>query len=413
MTRRSDPAAYRETPMPRTTPTTGSTGILAGHRPLNRWLHLSFVVLVIASAVRYLQGHGLGDHARFVLPGAVVLLLVYAVGHRAERRWAPVWLAALVGCWMALAWMAPSFAWAAVALVFMALRVLSFPVAVGVTVLLVVVVTAAWSRMTGLLDPTVVLGPICVALLAVSAYRALERDAVTRRALLAELEEAQDEVGQAERRAGVTAERARISREIHDSVAQGLTSINLLLQAAGQEWEGRPEVARGHVDRAAGTARSSLDEVRRMVRDLAPAELDGAALPDAVAVVAADVADTTGLAVSVHVHGDPAPVPPAVATAVLRTVRGALANVVEHASSPGAEVSLTFLTDSVSVDVRDDGVGFDPDRPTRRGDLRGHGLAGLRARAHELGGTVTVESAPGEGTVIAASFPHTTARRTP
>jgi len=373
---------------------------------LDRWLHVSLVVLVIASVARYLQGHGFGDQAEVVLPGAAVLLIAYAAGRRLAGTAAVVWLGAVIACWTVLALIAPSFSWAAVPLVFLALRVLPFRWAVAVTVFLVAVVAVAWSRMTGLADPTVLLGPVCVAVLAVTAYRALERDAMTRRALLNELEAAQDEVADAERRAGVVAERARLSREIHDSVAQGLTSINLLLQAADQEWESRPADARSHVDQAATMARSSLDEARRVVRDLAPTELTGgSALATAVRQVADDVAATTGLSVPVHVHGDPHEVGGRVATAVVRTLRGALANVAEHAGATTAVVSLTFHEGGVALDVRDDGAGFDATRLKEEPDgLRGHGLAGMRARARLLGGDLVIESAPGEGTVVAASF---------
>ncbi|MER7556684.1 sensor histidine kinase [Nocardioides sp. NPDC126508] len=387
-------------------PSPRAGGILAGQSLLDRWLHISLVVLVVASVARYLQGHGFGDRAEVVLPGAAVLLIAYAAGRRLTGTAAIVWLAAVIACWTVLALIAPSFSWAAVPLVFLALRVLPFRWAVVVTVFLVAVVAVAWSRMTGLADPTVLLGPVCVAVLAVTAYRALERDAATRRALLAELEAAQDEVADAERRAGVVAERARLSREIHDSVAQGLTSINLLLQAADQEWDSRPADARDHVDQAATMARASLDEARRVVRDLAPAELTGgSALVTAVRQVADDVAATTGLTVPVHVHGDPHEVGGRVATAVVRTLRGALANVAEHAGATTAVASLTFHEGGVALDVRDDGAGFDPaDLEEDPDGLRGHGLAGMRARARLLGGDLVIESAPGEGTVVAASF---------
>lgn len=153
-------------------------------------------------------------------------------------------------------------------------------------------------------------------------------------------------------------------------------------------------------------ARSSLDEARRVVRDLAPTELTGgSALATAVRQVADDVAATTGLSVPVHVHGDPHEVGGRVATAVVRTLRGALANVAEHAGATTAVVSLTFHEGGVALDVRDDGAGFDAARLKDEPDgLRGHGLAGMRARARLLGGDLVIESALGEGTVVAASF---------
>lgn len=247
-----------------------TAGILGHASGLVTALHTAFVVLVVASAVRYLSGHGFGDQAPWVLGGAVVLLATYAAHRLLPSR---LWLALLVAVWFGLVLVAPSFAWCAVPLSFVALRVLPFWPACAVVAGMVATTVVTWTRMTDRLDPTIVLGPVCVAVLAVGAYRALERDALARQALLDDLHAAQGDLADAQHRAGVLAERARLSREIHDSVAQGLSSINLLLQAAEHEWDDRPAAAREHAAQAAATARDGLDEVRRVVRDLAPAEL--------------------------------------------------------------------------------------------------------------------------------------------
>jgi signal transduction histidine kinase len=218
----------------------------------------------------------------------------------------------------------------------------------------------------------------------------------------------QGDLAEAEHSAGVLAERARLSREIHDSVARALSSINLLLHAAEQAWATRPDAARDHVARAAATARDGLDEVRRVVRDLAPSELG--ATGSAPALVAAlrrtcqRAVDGSGVAVDLHIDGTPVDVPADVATAVLRTARGALANVVEHAGAATATVSLTYQPDALTLDVRDDGSGLDPRRPDA-GGARGRGLPGIRDRAHQFAGTLAVESEPGEGTALAFTVP--------
>ena len=95
--------------------------------------------------------------------------------------------------------------------------------------------------------------------------------------------------------------------------------------------------------------------------------------------------------------------PADVASAILRTARGALANVVEHSGARHAVVSLTYNADEVLLDVRDDGTGFDP-RRTRAAGLRGRGLRGIQERAESLGGRATIESAPGEGTTVSVAF---------
>lgn len=393
-------------------PPGGLRGILAGVDRLEVSLHAVLVLLTLTSALRYVDGHGLGDDAPAVLTGAFVLLAVYALFPRSARTrgWSTVWLAALLVVWLVLVLLAPSFAWCAVPLSFVALRVLPFAAACAVVAGMVLVVVVAWTSMQGELDPTIVTGPACIAVLAVLAYRALERDAVLRQRLLEDLRDAQGDLADAQHRTGALAERARLSREIHDSVAQGLSSINLLLQAAQQDWDARPVSARAHVGQAAMAARDGLDEVRRVVRDLAPAELSGednsAALVEALELLCARTTTDTGIDVQLHVHGAPQPLPPEVATALQRTARGALANVVEHAAASSAAVTLTYQQDCVSLDVRDDGRGFEPAAVSSAlAHGRGRGLAGIRRRIEQFRGGLAIESAPGEGTALAASIP--------
>ncbi len=273
---------------------------------------------------------------------------------------------------------------------FAVLQVLPFPYAVGVVVVMTTVVSVAWSRITDDLDPTVFVGPVGIALVTVLAYRALEREARHAPGLLDELTEAQADLAAAQRRAGALAERTRLSREIHDSVGQGLSSINLLLNAAEQDWDRRPGAAREHMAAAGVTARDGLDEVRRVVRDLAPAGLDAdgsggtssEALPAALRRLAGSAPH--GVDVQVRVHGDPVAVPSPVASALVRSTRGALANVIEHAGARRAVISLTYHADEVMLDVRDDGHGFDPALARARGDRRArarrHTAPGRRAR---------------------------------
>jgi signal transduction histidine kinase len=247
-----------------------------------------------------------------------------------------------------------------VPLSFVALRVLPFAAAGAVIASMTAGVVVAWTFMQRGLDATVVTGPVCVAWLTVLAYRALEREAASRQELVHE-----GDLAEAQHSAGVLAERARLSREIHDSVAQALSSINLLPQAAERACTSRPLAARDHVDRAV---------------------------------------HGSGTRVDVQVDGTPVEVPADVATALLRTARGALANVVEHAAATEAMVSLTYHPDAASLDVRDDGAGFDR-RRTTAAEARGRGLPGIRDRAEQFGGTLTVETAPGEGTALAVTIP--------
>lgn len=392
----------------------GVHGILAPVIELDRWLRGVLVVLIIVCAVRYVLRHPLDATAAFILSGATVLAIVYSaqVFVRGGSRGPTVWVAIVVSLWMGLTLVAPSFAWTAVPLAFAALQVLPFRYAAGVVALMTVVVSAAWNRITDDLDPTVVVGPTGIALVTVIAYRALDRESQTHQRLLEQLTDAQADLVAAQRRSGALAERTRISREIHDSVGQGLSSINLLLNAAEQDWQHRPDLARHHVQTASATARDGLVEVRRVVRDLAPEGLEtddsGAGLSAALEQVVQR--EGHGVEVQFRVYGAVTPVAAPVSSAIVRSARGALANVVEHAAATRAVVSLTYHSDEVLLDVRDDGRGFDPDpeldrfqRPTAV--VRGRGLRGIRERARGLGGQATVESSPGEGTTVSVRFP--------
>lgn len=380
-------------------------GILAPVVRLDRWLRVVLVALVATSSVRYVSRHGLGTAGVLILLGAAGLAVAYSTP--TLRRWPVPRVAVMVLIWGGLTLVAPSFAWCAVPLAFAVLRVFPYPWAVATTVAMTLVVSGSWLRVTDAPDPTLVAGPVGIVLVTLVAYRSLDREVRARQDLLDQLTEAQADLAEEQHRSGALAERTRLSREIHDSVGQGLSSINLLLNAAEQSWGRQPDVARGHVRTAAATAREGLDEVRRVVRDLAPAEMadaSGPALPAALRRAVAQAAGPDGPAAEVRVHGDPVPVRPEVAAAILRTARGALANVREHSGAGRVVVSLTFHTDEVLLDVRDDGRGFNPAAVLAAG-LRGRGLAGIRGRAAALGGRAEVESTVGEGTTVSVGFP--------
>lgn len=386
---------------------------------VDRAVELVLVVLVAASAARYLVGHGLGDRAGLVLPGAGALVALYAARRIVSPARRGVWLGGVCLLWAGLVVVAPSFGWCALALAFAALRVLPYRAALPVVAALVVTVSATWVRMGERFDPTVVLGPVCLAVLAVGAYRALERDAAARDALLSDLRRAQDELATTQRREGALAERHRLSREIHDSVAQDLSSINLLLQAAEQDWTSRPAQVREHVRQAAATARDGLAEARRVVHDLSPTAPHHQAAESVIGDLrrlGQEARSRHGLRVHVQATGEPVPMPAQVATALVRTARGALANVVEHAQAGNVVITLSHFGDHVSLDVCDDGRGLPragdgtdtgsggaPGPPDRDG--RGLGLPGIRARVEELGGHLALESEPGAGTTLAVTLP--------
>ncbi|OHV41581.1 MULTISPECIES: sensor histidine kinase [Pseudofrankia] len=209
------------------------------------------------------------------------------------------------------------------------------------------------------------------------------------------------------REAGILDERARLAREIHDTLAQGLTGIITQLQAAEQAG------ARGrHISTALRLARESLTEARRSVQALRPAELAEAALPDALADVAARWTQANGVPVEVSATGLVVALHPEVEATVLRVVQESLANVAKHAAANRVGLTLSYMSDVVTVDIRDDGVGFDtdeagPGQAEGGGDTRGggFGLAAMRQRVARLAGGFSVESEPGAGTAVSAALP--------
>lgn len=245
-------------------------------------------------------------------------------------------------------------------------------------------------------------GAVAVGL--VLGFQALVRESAEHERVATELLAAREHLAQAERGRAVAGERERLAREIHDTLAQGLSAIELLLRAAEPAIGTDDERAQHLVFQARAAARENLDEARRVVRALAPADLDGSTLVDALRRVAARTEQTApDLAVHVQVVGPPHPLPVPVETALLRVAQSALANVTQHADARHVRLTLTFDADGALLDVVDDGVGMAEPAGTEEGT--GFGLVAMRSRLRELGGTLTVESAPGEGTALAARVP--------
>jgi signal transduction histidine kinase len=200
-----------------------------------------------------------------------------------------------------------------------------------------------------------------------------------------------------DRQAGVMQERQRVAREIHDTLAQGLAGIVAQLEAAAHARATGADDA-GHLHAATQLARDSLAEARRSVRAITPAELEQARLPEAIEQVVVKWSHTHALPARLTTTGTPCPIHPEVEVTLLRAAQEALTNVARHARASRVGLTLSYMEDVVSLDVRDDGVGFEPGH-------EGYGLTGMRQRVTGVGGELAVESAPGEGTAISAIVP--------
>jgi len=229
--------------------------------------------------------------------------------------------------------------------------------------------------------------------------RAVMAQSEERGMLLMALSEAREQLFAAHHEAGVQAERQRLAGEIHDTLAQGFTSIVTLIQAAAPAVEPESQ-SRELLDLALTTARENLAEARALVTTLSPTQLDGGSLGDAI-TRAAQAARIGGEAmIRSEVTGSPRTLPTSTEVVLLRVAQEALANVRKHSGARRVDVELRYAGDTVSVTVSDDGHGFNVD-----GVSGGFGLRGMRERVRQAGGTIAVETAPGEGTVVSAEVP--------
>lgn len=205
------------------------------------------------------------------------------------------------------------------------------------------------------------------------------------------------------REAGVLDERQRMAREIHDTLAQGLTGIITQLEAAKQAQD-RPDDWQRHLANAAQLTRTSLSEARRSVAASRPESLELSSLPVALADVAQHWSGMNGIAVEVTMSGDAQSLHPEIEVALLRTAQEALTNIARHAHATRVGVTLSYMGDEVVLDVRDDGIGFEPVTPTGDGGT-GFGLIAMRQRVNRVAGTLAIESEPGGGTAVSARIP--------
>ena len=205
------------------------------------------------------------------------------------------------------------------------------------------------------------------------------------------------------------AERQRIARELHDETGQALTALGLGLRGIESAVASDPSRAAQNVRQLENLVTRSLNELQRLIADLRPSHLDDLGLPAALRWYAGEVQTRSQLPVAVEIHGDPRALPPAVNTALFRLAQEALSNTVKHANANHAWLRLHYASESVTLTMEDDGIGFDT---LRRGKIGAWGLLGMEERAHLLGGSVQIMSDSGRGTLVEAVFPSQAGART-
>ncbi|MGW5194329.1 sensor histidine kinase [Kribbella sp. NPDC004138] len=339
--------------------------------------------------------------------------LAYAVGPLLPRvrlsKTAAAWWLAVVGLlWLALLALSPDGVWVAFPLYFLQLHLL--PRRAGLVAVLVTAAAAiaGFAAHQHSFSPAVAIGPAlgaAVAVAVVRGYQALYRESEERRRLIDDLTATRADLATAQHNAGMLAERERLAREIHDTLAQGLSSIHLLLSAAERALPDRPEVAGPQVAQARQTAGDNLAEARRFVAALTPPALERNSLAGALERLCTTTSAQLRLTARWSSSGEPVPLSTEQEVALLRIAQSALANTVQHAEATTVDVALDYLGDRVAVRIADNGVGFDPVRRIAPSDTGGFGIAAMRARMEELGGSLHVGSSPRRGTTLLAELP--------
>jgi signal transduction histidine kinase len=217
--------------------------------------------------------------------------------------------------------------------------------------------------------------------------------------LVTELAATRAESARLSREAGAAAERERLAREIHDTLAQGFTSIVALAQAVEPELESDTAAARRHVELIRSTARENLAEARAMVAELTPTALHDSSLPAAIQRQCDRLSAECGIAATIRLDDALPPLGMAIDVVLLRAVQEAFANIRKHSQANMVTVALSPVERGVRLSIADNGIGLTDEHN------EGFGLRGMRARVTQAGGTMLVSPTPGGGTTVTVEVP--------
>jgi signal transduction histidine kinase len=243
----------------------------------------------------------------------------------------------------------------------------------------------------------IVLGLLIISTIIAAFITSIIKQSTDRQRLIDDLTRSRANLMKVEREAGRLKERQRLARDIHDTLAQHFTSIIMHLSAAKYS---SPESVQSEVGQAEHAAREGLDEIRRILSDMRPEQIEKASLVEAVEELAARWSAENGVLVKMKVTGTPRSLTSSAETALLRISQEAMHNITKHAQAKNVNITFSFMDDLLVMDIADDGLGFDPSKTSN-----GFGLRTMRDRIEELSGIFTIESEQGRGTAIAVSLP--------
>jgi len=244
---------------------------------------------------------------------------------------------------------------------------------------------------------TFILGLLIISTIMGAFISSIIKQSTERQRLIDELTKSRANLMRVEREAGRLNERQRLARDIHDTLAQHFTSIIMHLAAVKHS---NPESVQSEVQQAEDVAREGLDEIRRIVWDMQPEQIEKASLIEAVEELAARWSAENSVQVKMAVTGTPRSLTSSAETALLRISQEAMHNINKYAQAKNVNITFSFMEDIFVMDIADDGLGFEPSNIKN-----GFGMKTMRDRAEELSGSFTIESERGAGTAIAVSIP--------
>jgi signal transduction histidine kinase len=242
-----------------------------------------------------------------------------------------------------------------------------------------------------------ILGLLIISTIIGAFITSIIKQSTDRQRLIDDLTRSRANLMKVEREAGRLTERQRLARDIHDTLAQHFTSIIMHLSAAKYS---NPESVQSEVQQAEESAREGLAEIRRIVWDMRPEQIEKASLVEAIEELAARWSAENSVLVKMKVTGTPRSLTSSAETALLRISQEAMHNITKHAQAKNVNITFSFMEDLFVMDIADDGLGFDPSKTSN-----GFGLKTMRDRIEELNGIFTIESEQGRGTAIAVSLP--------
>ena len=345
--------------------------------------------------------------------GVVMIWLVSRMREKWQVAWSVMYLVGALALWFLLARCHWAYFITASSFYGLMWGTLPFGLAVAGNILLTGLLI--WIQALNLNQPLtiswdlIIIGLVAISWSALLALwmRSIMRESTKRKQLIEQLRAAQDDLAAAERQAGILQERQRMAQEIHDTLAQGFTSIVMQLEAAEAAFTDEGNPAQNHISKARDTARSSLTEARRLVQALRPTQLEDAPLIVALRRVVERWKLETGTQADFMVTGEPHPLHPDVEVTLLRVVQEGLVNVQKHAMAGQVNVTLSYMDHQVALDIQDDGCGFDPEKVQSGSVQEGnrYGLQAMRERVAQLNGEVILESAPRVGTTVVIQIP--------